>query len=74
VKKRKGRSRKKKHKTFILVLDKDDPERELDFELDFQASLTMQERFEMMFKHSREVAGRAIRDGSRKAPAVIKRA
>ena len=62
-----------KHPTFVLALDKDDPERELEFELDFQASLTTQERFEMMFSRSREVAENMRRDGHRKTPSIIKR-
>jgi len=66
-------TRRMKHKTFILALEKDDPERELEFELDFQASLTTQERFEMMFRRSREVAEHMSRDGYPKTPAIVKR-
>ena len=49
----------------ILKCDKDDEERELDFELDYQLSLTAEERFRMMFQKSKELkemkkaAGRA---------------
>ena len=64
----------KKHKTHILILDKDDPEKELDFEIEFQLSLTTQQRFKMMFERSQELALRMIEDGSRKPIAIIKRA
>ena len=39
---------KKRHKTRILILDRDDPVRELDFEIDYQLSLTAEERYEIM--------------------------
>jgi hypothetical protein len=35
-------------KTHILVLDHDDPERELEFEIEFQLSLTERQRYEIM--------------------------
>lgn len=49
---------KKKYKTHILVLDEDDPERELQFKIDYQLSLTAAERYEIM--------DRLVRDGLRK--------
>jgi len=64
---------KKKHKTFRLILDKDDPEKELEFELDFQASLTTRERFQMMFVRSAEVAEMMGRNGRRKSSQIVKR-
>jgi hypothetical protein len=63
----------KKHKTHILALDGDDPEKELDFEVKFQMSLTVQQRFTMMLERSEELAERMIRDGRRRPVAVIKR-
>lgn len=33
----------------ILKLSKDDPKKELEFEIKFQLSLTIQQRFEMMW-------------------------
>ena len=65
--------RKKNYKTFILALEKDDPEKELEFELDFQASLTTQQRFKMMFDRSREILEMMKRDGHRKSAQIIKR-
>jgi hypothetical protein len=41
-------SNKHNTKTHILVLDKDDPDRELDFEIEFQLSLTPRQRYKIM--------------------------
>jgi hypothetical protein len=35
-------------KTHILILDKDDPKKELEFEVQFQLSLSMKQRYEIM--------------------------
>ncbi len=40
----------------IWKLDTDDEEKELQLELAYQRSLTTQQRFEMMFRKSREMA------------------
>ena len=57
----------------ILKCDKDDEERELDFELDYQISLTAEERFQMMFQKSRELKEALIRYGHRRPSQIIKR-
>lgn len=57
----------------VLKLSVDDPERELDFELVYQRSLTTQERFTLMFRKSRELADSLVRHGHRKPLAVVKR-
>jgi hypothetical protein len=57
----------------ILKLDRDDEERELEFELAYQRSLTTEERFRMMFQKSRELAEMLIRYGHRKPVEIIKR-
>ncbi len=57
----------------ILKLDKDDSEKELEFEIDYQLSLTIQQRFEMMFRKSREIAQMLIANGHRKPSEIIKR-
>lgn len=57
----------------ILKLAKDDPEKELAFELAFQKSLTSEERFKMMRKRSREILQRLINHGYRKSFEIIKR-
>lgn len=60
-------------RTRILKLMKDQPDQELDFELDFLASLTVQQRFEMMIRRSQEIK-RMLRDhGNLPAAEVIKR-
>jgi len=57
----------------ILKCEKDDPRKELEFELDYQLSLTTAQRFHMMLRRSREMA-RMLRDhGHRQAPVIIKR-
>lgn len=40
----------------ILKLKSDEEEKELEFELDYQLSLTSQQRFEMMLEKSRFMA------------------
>ena len=47
--------------------------RELQFELDYQRSLTTAQRFEMMFRKSREMAEELIRRGHRRPVEVVKR-
>ena len=39
----------------ILKLDKHDEDKEIEFELDYLTSLTTQQRFELMFKKTREM-------------------
>ena len=46
---------------------------EIEFELDYLASLTTQQRFEMMLQKSREMAALRKRHGSRRTTQVIKR-
>ncbi|MEK7449998.1 MAG: hypothetical protein AAB019_11025 [Planctomycetota bacterium] len=63
----------KKKKTFILKLASHQPRQELDFELDYQLSLSTPERFQMMFQKSREIALILLRNGYRKPFEIIKR-
>jgi hypothetical protein len=42
----------REHRSYVLKLDKDDPDKEIQFEMDFLLSLTTAERFEMMFRAS----------------------
>lgn len=58
----------------IWRFDTDDEERELELELAYQRSLTTQQRFEMMFRKSREVAEMLQRHGHRKPFEIVKRA
>lgn len=63
----------RKYKTYILKLKKPNPQKELQFEIDFQLSLSTQERFEMMFQHSDLIKEMLIRNGFRKPFEIIKR-
>ena len=67
------RSGRKEYMTPIFKSDTDDDELELDFELDYQLSLSVEERFRMMFQRSREIAEMLIRNGHRKPFEIIKR-
>ena len=61
------------HKTYICKLDQDDDEKTLDFELDFQQSLSTAERFTMMFQLSDKMKEILIRNGYRRPFEIIKR-
>jgi hypothetical protein len=64
---------KPKHKTYVLKIKGNNPKKELEFEIDFQSSLTTQERFEMMFKKSNQIKEQLLKNGHRKPFKVIKR-
>ena len=53
--------------------DEQDGKRELEFELDYLATLTVQERFEMMFRRSRQIREMLERHGHRKPAEIVKR-
>ncbi|MBN1625992.1 MAG: hypothetical protein JW944_05660 [Deltaproteobacteria bacterium] len=57
----------------ILKIDKDDEEKEMDFEIDYQLSLDVEQRFRMMFQKSRELAMMLEKNGHRKPSEIIKR-
>jgi hypothetical protein len=57
----------------VLKLDKHDEEREIEFELDYLASLTTQERFELMFRKSQEMRSLLKRNERRNVTKIIKR-
>ena len=57
----------------VLKMDSDDEEKELEFELAYQHTLTTQQRFELMFRKSREIAEALLRHGYRKPFEIIKR-
>lgn len=57
----------------VLKLEKDDEQREIEFELDYLTSLTTQQRFQMMIQKSREMILLLRRNGYRKATQIIKR-
>jgi len=57
----------------ILKLDKHNEDKEIEFELDYLTSLTTQERFELMFRKTREMQRLLKRNKRRKTTEVIKR-
>lgn len=57
----------------IMKLKKNDDKVELEFELSFQATLTVQERFEMMFERSHLLSEMMEKNGHRKSFEIIKR-
>lgn len=59
--------------TGILILAEDDADAELAFELAYLRSLTVQERFTLMFRRSREIAEVLIRNGHREPAAIFER-
>lgn len=56
----------------VLKLNKHDENKEIEFELDYLLSLTTKQRFEMMFRKSREMA-RLLKSGQSRKTIVIKR-
>ncbi|MBX2990777.1 MAG: hypothetical protein KF749_06355 [Bacteroidetes bacterium] len=65
--------RKRNRKTFILAVEGDDPEKELEFELDFQETLTTSERFQMMLDGTKNLQKMWARHGHRKHTSILKR-
>ena len=57
----------------ILKLRRDDPQRDIDFELKYLTSLTVQQRFALMLEKSAETKKMLRRRGYRKSAEVIKR-
>ena len=59
--------------TKILKLRDDSPSDELSFELDFLATLTLDERFAMMVQRSDEIKKILMKNGNYKSSEIIKR-
>jgi len=57
----------------ILKLDDHDEEKEIEFELSWLLSLTLQERFQLMFKKTKELIELLERNGHRRPDQIIKR-
>jgi hypothetical protein len=58
----------------VLKVDKYNEAKEIEFELDYLASLTTSQRFQMMFRKTKEMLSlRKKRNTRRKATEVIKR-
>ncbi len=57
----------------ILKLERHDEDREIEFELKYLSSLTIKQRFEMMFKKTNEIRSLLKNHGNRKNTQIIKR-
>jgi hypothetical protein len=57
----------------ILKLREDDEERELDFEIEYQLSLSFEQRLAMMLVESDRIAWTLIQSGQREPTALVKR-
>ena len=57
----------------VLKIEKDDENREIEFELSYLKSLTTRERFMLMQKKSEEIKKMLRSRGYRKSPEIVKR-
>ena len=57
----------------VLKLNEADESQEIDFELNYLASLTVRDRFQMMLQKNREMKSLLKSHGSQKTTEVIKR-
>ena len=57
----------------ILKLDDHNEEKEIEFELSYLLSLTLQERFRLMFKKTKELLDLLEKNGHRRPDQIIKR-
>jgi len=57
----------------ILVLDDHDEDKEIEFELNYLASLTINQRISLMENKSKELKSILKKNGHRKTPQIIKR-
>ena len=60
-------------KNTILKLADSDEEKEIQFELDYLFSLTVQERFWLMMNRNRELLNILEKNGHRRSSEIIKR-
>jgi hypothetical protein len=60
-------------KESVLLLKKDDEQKEIEFELQYLLSLTVQERFQLMRRKSREMLALLEQNGHGKTAEVVKR-
>ena len=57
----------------ILKLNRPNSEKEISFEVKYLSSLSIRERFEMMFKKNREIINLLEKSGHRRPFEIIKR-
>lgn len=60
-------------KLSVLKLSKHNPEKEIEFELKYLLSLSVKERFEMMFTKTKEIIDLLNKSGHRRPFKIIKR-
>lgn len=60
-------------RTLVLKLDEDNLNREIEFELNFLQSLTTKQRFQMMFRKTKEMLDLLEKSGHRRPSQIIKR-
>jgi len=63
----------KKNGTYILMLEEDDPRKELEFEIAFQLSLTVEQRYKRMKKMFSETKPAKKKHDHTKATAIVSR-
>jgi hypothetical protein len=63
----------KKHKTHILQLEKDDQNKEEEFEIEFQRSLTVEQRYKRMKKLVNQTMKTVKQHDYPKTPKIISR-
>lgn len=57
----------------ILVLKRENQNKKIEFELNYLSSLSLQDRFALMFAKNHELKINLENNGHRKSPSVIKR-
>lgn len=58
----------------ILKLNRHNPKKEIEFELKYLKSLSIRQRFELMFKKTKEMVDLLKKSGHRRPFEIIKRA
>ncbi len=61
------------NKRGILVLKEPDEKKEIEFELNYLSSLSVNQRFLLMQKKSQELISNLVKNGHRKTSQIIKR-
>ena len=57
----------------ILVVKRENQNRKIEFELNFLSSLSLRDRFTLMFAKNRELKINLVNNGHRESPPVVKR-
>jgi hypothetical protein len=57
----------------ILALKRENQNRKIEFELHYLSSLSLKDRFVLMFKKNHELKINLVNNGHRESPSVVKR-